>query len=79
MKPLSEISLAAKIENVATLIQSLKACAREQGISENRLPAIELGIEEAFVNICKYAYPNQVEVSDERSYNSGMFKYPPCP
>ena len=59
MKPLLQIRLAAKLENLATLIQSLKACAREQEIGENRVPAIELGVEEAFVNICKYAYPNK--------------------
>jgi anti-sigma regulatory factor (Ser/Thr protein kinase) len=56
MKPLSEIKLAAKLENLEMLVQSVTACAKEHGISENKLPVIELGLEEAFVNICKYAY-----------------------
>ncbi len=59
MKPLSEINLAAKLENLEMLVQSVAACAREQGISEKKLPIIELGVEEAFVNICKYAYPDK--------------------
>jgi serine/threonine-protein kinase RsbW len=59
MKPLSEIKLAAKLENLEMLVRSVTTCAKEQGVSENKLPIIELGVEEAFVNICKYAYRNQ--------------------
>jgi len=58
MKPLSKIKLAAKIENLEVLVKSVTECAREQGVSEKKLPIIELGVEEAFVNICKYAYPH---------------------
>lgn len=56
MKLVSEIKLAAKLENLEMLVQSITACAREQGFSDNNLPVIELAVEEAFVNICKYAY-----------------------
>jgi len=56
MNFVSEIKLAAKLENLEMLIQSVTTCAREQGFSDNKLPVIELAVEEAFVNICKYAY-----------------------
>lgn len=56
MRLISEIKLPAKLENLDMLVQSVTACAREQGFSDNKLPVIELAIEEAFVNICKYAY-----------------------
>jgi anti-sigma regulatory factor (Ser/Thr protein kinase) len=58
MKPLSEIKLAAKLGNLEALVKSVTACVREQGVSEKKLPFIELVIEEVFVNICKYAYPH---------------------
>lgn len=66
MKPLLEIKFAAKLENLEMLVQSVTACAKEQGVSETRIPIIELGIEEAFVNICNYAYPEgagEVEIT----------------
>ena len=66
MKPLLEIKLAAKLENLETLVHSVTACAKQQGVSENTIPIIELVIEEAFVNICNYAYPEgagEVEIT----------------
>lgn len=56
MKLVSEIKLPAKLENLEMLVRSVTACAREHGFSDNNLPVIELAVEEAFVNICKYAY-----------------------
>jgi len=59
MKSVSEIKLAAKLENLQKLLQSVTECARKEGVGNNKLPAVELAVEEAFVNICKYAYQSE--------------------
>ncbi len=56
MKPLSELTVAARLENLPLLVQSVAKCASENGFG-SKLFAIELILEEAFVNICNYSYP----------------------
>jgi len=59
MKLVSEIKFPAKLENLEMLVQSVTTCAREHGLSDEKLSGIELAFEEAFVNISQYAYPEQ--------------------
>jgi serine/threonine-protein kinase RsbW len=56
MKPLAELTVAARLENLPLLVQSVTKCASENGFG-SKLFAIELILEEAFVNICNYSYP----------------------
>jgi serine/threonine-protein kinase RsbW len=56
---MSTITLPATIENTRLLVQSVSGCARQQGYSESRTTEIEMAVEEALVNICRYAYPGE--------------------
>jgi len=57
MRLLTEIKVQAKIANLAMVVQSVSACAKETGVSAEKLMHIELATEEAVANICNYAYP----------------------
>lgn len=54
---MSNLRLPAKIENMRRFVQFVSGCSRNLGFSEKRIHEIELAIEEALVNICRYAYP----------------------
>ncbi|PKG31246.1 ATP-binding protein [Methanoregula sp.] len=56
---MSTITLPARMENLRRLIQFVSGCARQCGYSESRTNEIELAAEEALVNICRYAYPEE--------------------
>ena len=56
---LLHIDLIAKIENLERLIETVSTCARNQGFNPKRIGEIELTVEEAFVNICRYSYPEE--------------------
>lgn len=47
---------AARIDSLTELTQQVGACALACGLEQPRLPALELVLEEAFVNICNHAY-----------------------
>jgi serine/threonine-protein kinase RsbW len=66
MPKINNIKLAADMENIGTLMAFISECARDQGMAPDRSREIQLVLEEAFVNICKYAYAGRrggVEVS----------------
>lgn len=50
--------LEAKVENLEAMLEFVTGCAGELAWGEQRLPDIELVVEEAVVNVCKYAYPD---------------------
>lgn len=50
------IKLPAKIEHVESFMHFVRDYARDEGFSSQRIDKIELAIEEALVNICRYAY-----------------------
>ncbi len=50
------IKLPAKIEHVERFIKFVRTFADDEGFSQGRIDNIELAIEEALVNICRYAY-----------------------
>ncbi len=57
METLLSTVLPARLEYLEELVKSVSDCARAQGFDRKRTGAIELAVEEAFVNICNYSYP----------------------
>lgn len=60
MQILSQITLPAILENLPELMQSVSRCAKDRGLAEDKVIQIEIALEEALVNIIKYAYPDRV-------------------
>lgn len=59
MRTVLHMKLPAKLENLGRWMNGVSECAREQGIDEKEIGRIELALEEALVNICKYSYPGE--------------------
>jgi serine/threonine-protein kinase RsbW len=59
MPKIRNINLAADMENIGRLMAFISECARDQGIAPERSREIQVVLEEAFVNICKYAYAGE--------------------
>ena len=59
MRILFNIKLPAKLENLGRWTGAVSECAREQGFDQKQIGRIELALEEALVNICNYAYPEE--------------------
>lgn len=57
--PHQEIYLPARIENLPHFQTFVTQFAKESGFSQERIQKIELALEEALVNIFKYAYPKK--------------------
>lgn len=60
------LQMEARIENLPAILRFAVDCADRLSWAKNRLANIELVIEEAVVNVCKYAYPEgdgAIEVS----------------
>ncbi len=53
------MKLPAKLENLGRWTEAVSECAREQGFDQKKIGKIELALEEALVNICKYSYPDE--------------------
>lgn len=52
--------------NLGSLASFVSGCARAQGMAPERTGELQVALEEAFVNICRYAYaegPGDVEVN----------------
>lgn len=58
MKP-QTLQVEARIENLPAILGFTGECATRAGFSAKRLAEVELVIEEAVVNICKYAYVDE--------------------
>lgn len=75
---LSSMHLEARVENLEAVLGFVTDCAGELAWTEKRLPDIELAVEEAVVNVCKYAYPEgngSLELSaggDDHSFFVGI-------
>ena len=59
MRILLTINLPAKLENLERWMNAVSECARKQGFDQKKTSKIELALEEALVNICKYSYPEE--------------------
>ena len=65
MSPRTAITLPARIDSLPRGLALVVECATAAGFPPQRVMEIELAVEEALVNICRYAYPNssgEVEV-----------------
>lgn len=51
------ITLPARMDSLHAFIEQASVCAEKQGFSPDRIRDIELVLEELFVNIISYAYP----------------------
>lgn len=56
MPPLVNLKLPAKLQHLEQLIDVVANCAREQGITQNKIGEIQVAVEEALVNVINYAY-----------------------
>lgn len=56
MQAIASIKLSADLKNLIRLTSFVSEYARERGITEERGVDIQIAVEEAFVNICNYAY-----------------------
>lgn len=46
----------ARVESVSALVEWAGAAAREAGLSDEKANGFEVALEEALVNVCRYAY-----------------------
>ena len=53
---ISRLKLPARLEYLHSFMKLAAACATELGFKQKKTREIELAVEEAFVNICNYAY-----------------------
>ena len=60
MRLLSQLKLPAEISNLRDFVEFVSSCAEGQGISPGRITEIGVATEEVLVNICNYAYQDQV-------------------
>lgn len=49
---------AAVLDNLASATEFVEECADDSGLPQKKIYALTLTLEEAFVNICSYAYPD---------------------
>ncbi len=66
--------LEARVDNLAAATEYVGACADRAGLDERMRFAVLLSLEEAFVNVCRYAYPGgagDVEITCESG--AGVF------
>ena len=59
MRTLLNIKLPATLENLGRWTEAISECARGHGFDEKKIDRIQLALEEALVNICKYSYPEE--------------------
>jgi len=53
------IILPAKMDHLKSFIQSLSGWLQHNGMPAEKIPRVELAVEEALVNIIRYAYEDQ--------------------
>jgi serine/threonine-protein kinase RsbW len=66
VRKMKSIKLTSDMENLGHLASFVSECARDQGMTPERAGELQVALEEAFVNICRYAYadgPGDVEVN----------------
>lgn len=52
-------AFAAQVENLTAVTSFVEACADRRGLRSQAKFGLLLALEEAFVNICNYAYPGE--------------------
>jgi serine/threonine-protein kinase RsbW len=61
MQILFSLKLPARLENLQRFLKPVSECAKTEGFNHTRIQEVELALEEALVNIFKYAYPEAPE------------------
>ena len=56
---MAELTIEAKLDKLASVINFVNAQFTDKLYNENALLRINIAVEELFVNIARYAYPNQ--------------------
>jgi serine/threonine-protein kinase RsbW len=56
VREIKSIKLASDMENLGSLTSFVSGCARDRGLTPERASELQVVLEEAFVNICRYAY-----------------------
>lgn len=56
---LLHIILPAKMDNLEKFIQALSGWLKHNGMTTEKIPRVELAVEEALVNVIRYAYEGQ--------------------
>jgi serine/threonine-protein kinase RsbW len=77
VQKIKNIKLTADMENLGSLMSFVSEYARDQGIATERVSEIQVVLEEAFVNICRYAYAGErgdVEVNCFSEGNSAVIE-----
>ena len=70
---MKKVTLPAEIEILPALLEFVADCAGSHGFSERGLLEVTLALEEIFVNICTYAFPDKkgdVEVECAYSHDT---------
>jgi len=57
---LKSLILTAQTGNLDQVVSFVAQCAKAHGFSEDRTLSVELVVEEVFVNVCMYAYENDI-------------------
>jgi anti-sigma regulatory factor (Ser/Thr protein kinase) len=71
---MKSLRLQAQTGNLAHAVSFVTQCAKAHGFSEDRTRTIELVVEEAFVNVCMYAYEKdtgRIEITCNHETASG--------
>lgn len=56
-------TVAARVESLGPVTEFVRTGAWEAGLAELQIGQLDLLIEEIFVNICRYAYPDETDGS----------------
>ncbi|MEI8185437.1 MAG: ATP-binding protein [Chlorobiaceae bacterium] len=56
---MSEITCAAQVDRLAEIAQFVDACAEHFQLDAAKTFGLQVAVEEIFVNICSYAYPDE--------------------
>lgn len=76
---MNSICVKAKLDNLPTVLEHVLNCAKKHGkADESKLLRLELIVEEVFVNICNYAYPDgvgDVEVACDTDSNALVIQF----
>ena len=56
---MAKVNLPAKLENLESMLSSIRDSAEKQGFGSKKINQIQIACEEALVNIISYAYPDK--------------------
>lgn len=60
MKDILSLALPARLENLRTFVEAARGAAAKAGLPGDRILKLEIALEEALVNIMRYAYEDDI-------------------